>query len=86
VVLTNRGSRDQEVKVRVPAMHGSALLERLQAPSVHSSFGVTLGGQSFGPATTSGLLAGPSTVVAVKPSSGGFVISLPRTSAAMLTI
>jgi hypothetical protein len=86
VVLTNRGSRDQDIKVRVPAVHGAAALERLEAPSVHATSGVTLGGQSFGPATTTGLLAGSSSVVAVKPSSGGYVISLPRTSAAVLTI
>jgi hypothetical protein len=86
VVLTNRGTRAQDVKVRVPAAHGVGTLERLQAPNVHATSGVTLGGQSFGSATTTGLLAGPSSVAAVKPNSGGYVVSLPATSAAMLTL
>jgi hypothetical protein len=86
VVLTNRGTRAQDVKVRVPAAHGVGTLERLTAPNVHATSGVTLGGQSFGSATTTGLLAGPSSVAAVKPSAGGYVVSLPATSAAMLTL
>jgi hypothetical protein len=86
VVLINDSTERHTVAVRVPtATSTAATLERLQAPSVHSHAGVTLGGRTFGPVTTTGQLA-PPIPVAVTPASGVYRVSLPATSAAMLTL
>jgi hypothetical protein len=84
VVLINRSSGSRTVTVKVPSVHGAGLLERLQAPGVAATGGVTLGGQSFGAVTRTGSLAGPQQLTAVKPSGGGYVVTLPATSAALL--
>jgi hypothetical protein len=85
-VITNRRSTSQTVAVRLPAGGASADLERLQAPRLGSTSGVTLGGQSFGRTTTTGLLSGPSTTIKVSPGGDGYVVTVPADSAAMLTI
>jgi hypothetical protein len=84
-VLTNRRSTAQTVAVGVPGASGPATLERLQAPRLGSTSGVTLGGQSFGGATSTGQLSGASTNIVVKPGGEGYVVTLPPDSAAMLT-
>ena len=86
VVLINRGSQARNVGIRIPAGHGPAILQRLRAPSLGATSGVTLGGQSFGAATTTGLLSGATGASAVKPSGDLYVVTLPGTSAAMLTL
>ena len=57
-------------------------LERL----VNSNHTVTLGGQSFGGATTTGQLAGPTRTTSITPRNGAYVTSLPPASAALLTL
>jgi hypothetical protein len=84
-VVTNRRAGSQTVAVRIPGAKGPAILERLQAPTLGSTSGVTLGGQSFGGATTTGLLGGASTNGGVNRGGDGYVITLPGHSAAMLT-
>jgi hypothetical protein len=84
VVIINDGSRNRATAVDVPGAAGSATVERLEAPSLSARRGVTLGGQSFAPAT--GLLAGPSRTSVVAPSHGGYALTVPAASAAMLTI
>ena len=49
-------------------------------------FAITLGGQSFGARTTTGLLADPSRTVALKPRAGDYVVQMPAASAALLTL
>jgi len=85
IVLINDSTGRRSVTVRVPAGSGVAALERLQAPSVHAHTGITLGGRTFGAATTTGQLAAP-LPNSVTPTSGGYPVSLPATSAAMLTL
>jgi Glycosyl hydrolase family 79 C-terminal beta domain len=86
LVLINRQSGAQTVHVRIPSMHGPATLERLEAPSVQATSGVTLGGQSFGSDTTTGVLAGPRRHLTVAPVSGRYTVTLSGYSAAMLTL
>jgi hypothetical protein len=88
VVVINDGSETRALAVHVPAGPAGATgtLERLQAPSLSASGGVTLGGQRFAPDTTSGLLTGPRRAVTVTPSRGGYAFSVAAGSAAMLTI
>jgi hypothetical protein len=86
VVLINEDTaRSRTVAVRLPGVNGNATLERLEAPGVSARTGVTLGGQTYGTDTTTGALAGSSTVASVAPTRRGYVVKLPRASAAMLT-
>jgi hypothetical protein len=87
VVLINTAkARAQLVAVRVPSAAGPAALERLTAPAVSAESGVTIGGQSFGSATSTGLLAGTAHLAAVSPADGAYRVRLPAASAAMLTL
>jgi hypothetical protein len=62
-------------------------VEWLTAPSVSATSGVELGGQTFGPQTTTGALPGPPGTTQLSPSSlfGPFEITVPPASAALLT-
>ncbi len=87
VVLINEyTAQSRTVAVRIPGAGGTATLERLQASGLSAQTGVTLGGQSFGNSTTTGSLVGHSTLAMVERTGAGYMISLPRASAAMLTI
>ena len=86
VVLINDHPYPQTVLLQAAGHAAPATLERLLAPSIHSVQGVTLGGQSFGPQTATGLLAGQSTDSAVSPANHKYLVRLPPRSAAMLTI
>jgi hypothetical protein len=72
--------------VRVPSASVPAALERLDAPSIGARDGVTLGGQSFGLQTTTGLLTGQPEIISIPPGGAGYTIQLPAASAAMLTV
>jgi hypothetical protein len=87
VVLINDALHSpRSVAVRIPMAAGPAALEWLRAPTVTSPSGVTLGGQSFGDQTTTGVLAGPAAGYQVEPVGGRYVVRLPAASAAMLTL
>ncbi len=88
VVLINDDTHHTHtVTVRVPSSSGPlATLERLRAPSVKAESGVTLAGQSFGPQTYTGLLAGTPSATTVTPIAGDYLLRLPVASAAMLTL
>jgi hypothetical protein len=75
--------------VAIPSAGASPLpaaLEILRAPRLTSTSGVTLGGQSFGTRTTTGLLAGHSSIDKVTSSHGSYEFTLPGNSAALLTL
>jgi hypothetical protein len=87
VVLINKSqSRGQVVKLKIPGAHGPGVLERLRAASARATSGVTLGGESFGSETTTGRLAGTPSTDSVTATGGGYVITVPAASAALLTI
>jgi hypothetical protein len=86
VVLINDSAHPRQITVRLPTAHGDGTLERLLAPSARATGGVTLGGQSFGAATTTGQLAGPPITQAVTPRGSSYSVSLPPASAALLTV
>jgi hypothetical protein len=87
VVLINTGTAGSRlVAVRARSAVGSAALERLTAPAVSAGSGLSLGGQSFGAKTATGLLAGPAQSTSVAPSDGRYLVRLPAASAAMLTL
>jgi hypothetical protein len=87
VLINDSTDHTHSVTVRVPSSSDPpATLERLRAPSVHATSGVTLAGQSFGSQTDTGLLAGTPSTTTVTPVAGGYLVRLPVASAAMLTL
>jgi hypothetical protein len=92
VLLINDSlTQPSSVLVRVRAPGGPAQVSRLLAPSAEATSGITLGGQSFGPQTLTGTLAGTtSTVTMPAPTGSGpvaaYVVSVPAASAALVTI
>jgi hypothetical protein len=92
IVLINFArARARTVRVslaRGPLARGRApaRIERLRAAGLPATRGVTLGGQSFGAATSTGALAGTLSVAAVAWSAGGYTVSVPAASAALLTV
>ncbi len=87
VLLINDGLADgRTVLVRVPAGAGPAAVERLRAPSARATGGVTLAGQSFGPQSATGALTGAMRTTSLVPTAGGYELTVPAASAAMLTI
>ena len=86
VVINKRPAKSQFLRLRIAGAHGAAAVEQLRAPSVHSTGGVTIGGQTFGAETSTGVLAGPADHHTVTASSGGYPITVPAASATMLTI
>jgi hypothetical protein len=85
-VLINDGRRDRLVALKGVARSSSASAEALQAPSIQSPYGVTLGGQTFGMATRTGLLAGPTRALRVRRLVAQWVLRVPATSAVLITV
>jgi hypothetical protein len=84
VALINKDSRPHGVELQLPSTGGQASLEWLRAPGAAATGGVTLGGQTFGPATTTGRLPAPQ-LQPVSALLGAYSIQLPAYSAALLT-
>ncbi|MFZ0089107.1 MAG: glycosyl hydrolase family 79 C-terminal domain-containing protein [Solirubrobacteraceae bacterium] len=86
IVINKRLRGPATLSLRIASAHGVAIAEQLLAPGVHATGGVTLGGQSFGSATTTGALAGAPSRIAISPSGGAYGVRLPAASATMLTL
>ena len=86
VVINKRLSGARTVALRIAGASGTASVEQLLAPSVHATSGVTLGGQTFGTATSTGLLAGKPAGLTVSPSGGTYSVRVPAASATMLSL
>ena len=84
VIINKDASNVQTVQVSVPGAGGPATLDWLQAPSVFATSGVTLGSQSFGAATSTGLLK-PAELLPITAVGGTYSVELPAGSAVMLT-
>jgi hypothetical protein len=85
VVAINKGVAARDLALRLPGSRHAATLERLRAPSLTASRGVTLGGQSYGAVTDTGDLSGARDVQPAKATDGRYVIHVPAASAALLT-
>jgi hypothetical protein len=86
VVLINKDPTvTANVRVELPGTQGTAQLERLTAPSVQSTSGVTLSGESFGASTRTGVLPANPHPATVTPSGGYYTVAVPAGSAVMLT-
>ena len=87
ITMVNAGAQARLLSLGVAGgRFGRAVLERLTGPSVRARSGVTLGGQSFGTPTFSGLLSGRSRSSAVAPAHGRYPVGLPAYSAALLVL
>jgi hypothetical protein len=87
VTLINQDpAAEHDVQVQIPNSTTAGTLETLTAPSISSTDGVTLGGQSFGSETSTGTLPGPLLTTPVTPVTGSYTVPLPSASAALLTI
>jgi hypothetical protein len=86
LLINDHVSGSQAVHLHLPGTGGPASAEALRAPSINATSGITLGGQSFGAQTSTGILAGASTVQTVAPSGGAYNLTLPAASALLLTL
>ncbi len=85
VVLINAGiSGARIVDVWARGMVGKAALQRLQAPSLQSNAGIKVAGQTVD--GNSARLVGRQKSQMIKPLHGGYAVSLPAASAALLTL
>jgi len=85
VLIDDSATRARTVVIRSTTNRPATLI-RLQAPSLSSSHGITLAGQSFGSTTSTGLLAGTERTITIKPASGVYSVYVPPASAALLTL
>jgi hypothetical protein len=88
VVVINTSARGAAVPfgVTVPGATATATLEALSAPNLTATAGITLGGQSFGASTATGLLTGALATPSVSPTNGGYSFDVPPASAVLLTV
>jgi hypothetical protein len=86
VVVINEGAGARVVRVRARGATRTGTLELLTAPSLLAQSNVTLGGQSFGTSTTTGLLTGADRTEAVAPTKREYAVKVPPATAAMLTL
>lgn len=86
LVLVNfapTGARPQRLRLRVPALLGSASVLRLTAPGLRATTGVALGGSAVGP---EGSWSPPPVLPRVTGARGSFQLEMPASSAALVTL
>jgi hypothetical protein len=81
VLLIDKGRRPLTVAVHLPA-RGSATMQRMLAPSVAATHGVTIAGQHLG---SDGQWQGKAVITRVPRGGRGYVLTLPGHSAALLS-
>ena len=85
-ILINTSTTPQPARISAPAeATGTATVQQLRAPSLTATTGVTLDGQSFATASTTGTLSGTPQTTTLAGVSGRYRIMLPATSATLLT-
>jgi hypothetical protein len=84
VAINEDPSNPQPLVLQAPG--SSATVEQLTAPSVNATSGVTLGAQSFGEETATGVLTGQAQTNTVYPLLGLYSVTVPPGSAMMLTL
>jgi hypothetical protein len=87
VMLINKNqARPELLHLRLGSAGAPALEEELRAPSVRATTGVTLGGQTFGASTSTGVLSGQTDDSIVTPAHGNYAVRVPPATAALLTL
>jgi hypothetical protein len=85
VVINKDPVNAHVVLVSPPGKAGVATVELLRARGVTATSGVTLGGQTFGNATATGVLPGPPRTVSIGPVAGLYWLTVPPATAELLT-
>ncbi len=83
LLVIDKGRVPVRVALRLPGARSTATVQRLLAPSVRSTHGVTLAGQSLGP---DGQWVGKRTVERLAPGPHGYGLAVRGYSAALLTV
>lgn len=86
VLINDSPSRAVTLAIRPPGGGTGATLQRLLAPRLGATHGVTIAGQGFGSATATGVLTGNPGVSTLAPIQGRYVVRMPAASAGLLTI
>ena len=86
VVINAAPGTTQTVRMSVPGETQPGTLERMTAPRLSATSGVSIAGESFGRSTTTGQLAGTPRVTKAPRVDGDYVITLHGASAALLTL
>ena len=86
VVINEDPANPQSVLLQPPRNSSSATVVQLTAPSVDATDGVTLGGQSFGEESATGVLGGEQQTSTIGPVLGLYSVTVPAASATMLTL
>jgi Glycosyl hydrolase family 79 C-terminal beta domain len=86
VVINKDTTAEHTVRLTTPTPATQATVETLTAPSASSTSGVTLGGQTFDPFTTTGTLPAAPATSTVSATGGGFTLDVPAASAELLTV
>ncbi|HEX5195265.1 MAG TPA: glycosyl hydrolase family 79 C-terminal domain-containing protein [Solirubrobacteraceae bacterium] len=84
-LINDNSSKPRTVHVPLSSPGGPAAVEKLRAPHIGSTGGVTLGGRSFGSATSTGLLPAPM-LQQLKSRHGGYTVRVPPATAILLTV
>jgi hypothetical protein len=86
VTLINKDPvAEHDVSLSISGATETGSVQTLQAASVSATSGVTLGGQTFGDETSTGVLPTPATTP-LTPVAGTYTVPLPAGSAALLTL
>lgn len=87
VVVVNKDlRRGGTVRITVPRSKRRGRLARILAPGIQATSGVTFAGQAIATPTSDGKLEGAPQTEVVRPQRGVYSFSLPKASAAVLTI
>jgi hypothetical protein len=87
VVLVNKDfHRAHKIVLRLPGGGSVGRVERLLAPSIAATHGVTLAGQAYAQQTADGALRGKRVSERVVRASGAFRVVVPPGSAALVTV
>ncbi len=87
VVVINKDSANaRSILLKAPLARPRAKVERLLAPTLHSTHFVTLAGQGYGDITRNGRLRGKRKNEPLVAKAGGFRLRMPAGSAALVTI
>lgn len=84
--INDSSTRPLVLALRPPRTSAAATLERLTAPKLPSTTGLTIAGQTFGAATTTGELTGSYRATTLQPIQHRYVVQLPPASAALLSV
>jgi hypothetical protein len=83
LLVIDKGRMPVRMTLRLPGARGNATVQRLLAPSVRSTSGVTLAGQSLG---RDGLWVGKRVLEPLAPGPSGYRLAVRGYSAALVTV